>query len=92
MSTRQTKSSIHHKTDRAEGVVEAAVASLANGAEKLGELSDALKDKVRGIGRHVADGTKDLANQANKQAHLHPLAVFGIAFAAGIVLARAVRR
>ena len=90
MSTRQTKASVH--ADHAESGVQAAVASLANGAEKLGELSDALKDKVRGFGHHIADGTRDLADRANKQAHLHPLAVFGIAFAAGVVLARALRR
>ena len=87
MNARQTKSSIRQKTDRAKSGVEVAT---ANGTEKPGALGDA--GKACSIGRRMTEGTKDLVNQANKQARLHPLAVFGIAFAAGIVLARAVRR
>jgi len=92
MNTRQVKSSIHQNADRVEGGVEAAASGLAAGAKKLDELRDALKAKVRGIGQRVADSTAELASQANRQAHIHPLAVFGIAFAAGMVLARAIRR
>jgi len=40
----------------------------------------------------LLDQTKDLRAELAKQAREHPLATFGLAFAAGVLLARALRR
>lgn len=92
MNTKETKAQIRKGADKIESGVEAAADSLAEGAEALGEHSDELQDKLRDIGRHILNTTKELSDEAAKQARLRPLAVFGVAFVAGVIVARALRR
>jgi hypothetical protein len=92
MNTNETKARIRKSAEQIESGVAAAAASLTNGAEALGEQSDELQDKLRDIGRRLLGTTKELSDEAAKQARLRPLALFGIAFVAGIIVARALRR
>lgn len=92
MNTKETKAQIRKSADKIERGVAAAAASLTNGADALGEQSDELQEKLRDIGRRILDTTKELSDEAAKQARLRPLAVFGIAFVAGVIVARALRR
>ena len=92
MNTREIKAQINKSADQIESGVAAAAASLGNGAEALGEKGNELQENLREIGRNLLESTKALTDEAAKQARLRPLAVFGIAFAAGVVVARALRR
>jgi len=92
MNTSQIKAKIHNSADEIESGVAAVAASLSNGAEALNDKRDELQDNLREIGRNLLESTKALTDEAAKQARLRPLAVFGIAFVAGIVAARALRR
>ncbi|MGA9333901.1 MAG: hypothetical protein WBV39_06455 [Rudaea sp.] len=49
-------------------------------------------DELRDMGARIADSTKGLREQLAKQTQRNPLASVGVAFAAGILLARALRR
>lgn len=55
----------------------------ANGAE--------LEDQLREAGERFAQGAKTFSAAAAEQVRAHPLAAFGIAFAAGIVVSRWLR-
>ncbi len=92
MNTKEVKAQIHKNADHIENGVAAMAASLANGAEALGEQRDELQDKLRDFGRRMLDSTKTLTDEATKQARLRPLAVFGVAFVAGVIVARVLRR
>jgi len=92
MNTKETKAQIRKSADQVESGVEAVAASLTNGADALGEQSDELQDTLRDIGRRLLDTTKELSDAAAKQARLRPLAVLGVAFVAGVIVARALRR
>lgn len=52
----------------------------------------AFENELRDMSQRLLDNTKGLREEVGKQARLHPLATFGIAFAAGIMVARALRR
>ena len=92
MNMNETKARIRKGAEYVESGVAEAAESLTNGAEALGEQSEELQEKLRDIGRRLLDTTKELSDEAAKQARLRPLAVFGIAFVAGVIVARAWRR
>jgi type II secretory pathway component PulF len=92
MTTREIKAKINKRADQIESGVAMAAESLTNGADALGEQSDELQDNLREIGRNLLESTKALTDEAARQARLRPLAVFGIAFVAGVIVARALRR
>jgi t-SNARE complex subunit (syntaxin) len=92
MNTKETRAQIHQTADQVENGVAAAAASLGNGVEALGEKRDEMLDTLRDIGRRLLDSTKALTDEAARQARLRPLAVFGVAFVAGVIVARVVRR
>lgn len=56
----------------------------ANGAK--------LEDDLREAGDRFADGAKKFSAAATEQIREHPLAAFGVAFAAGVVISRWLRR
>ena len=56
----------------------------ANGAK--------LEDDLRDAGARFADGAKKFSEAATEQIRDNPLAAFGVAFAAGIVISRLLRR
>jgi len=92
MSTKEIKAQIHKAGDRVEDGVEAAAAALGNGVDALDAQRGELQDMLRDLGRRMRESTKALTDEATRQARLRPLAVFGLAFLAGVVAARALRR
>jgi len=92
MNMNETKARIRKTAEHVESGVAAAAESLTNGADALGEESEELQEKLRDIGRRLLDTSKELGDEAAKQARLRPLAVLGIAFVAGVIVARALRR
>lgn len=56
----------------------------ANGAQ--------LEDDLRDAGERIGEGARKFGDAAAEQIREHPLAAFGIAFAAGVLLTRMLRR
>lgn len=92
MNTKEVKAQIHKGADRIESDVEAAATRIGNGADALAEQRDELMQTLRDLGRRMLESSKALSDEAVKQARLRPLAVFGVAFLAGVVAARVLRR
>ena len=51
-----------------------------------------LEHDLRAAGTRLLDETRGLRAELTRQAQQHPLATFGVAFAAGLLVARALRR
>ncbi|MEO8803049.1 MAG: hypothetical protein ABI304_03545 [Rudaea sp.] len=83
---------IRNSADKIDGGVAAVAASVSNSVDSLNEKRHELQDKAREFGRGLLDDAKELTDEVTKQAHLRPLAVFGVAFVAGVVVARLLRR
>lgn len=92
MSTSQVKAQIHKTAERIEDGVEAAAAGIANGADALDAQRDELLETLRDLGRRMLESSKALSDEAARQARLRPLAAFGAAFIAGVIVARVLRR
>ncbi len=92
MKSEHIKAKIHKGAEEIERGVEAAAEQLANGAETTVRKCDALKSGIEDIAQRLRDGTKGMSDEIAKQARLHPLATFGVAFAAGLIVARVLRR
>ena len=92
MSTKSIKSKIKKGADKSESRMASVAASLSNGAGTLNRRGGAMKDRLSYIGRHLLGSTRDLTDEVSAQARLRPWAVFGIAFAAGVIITRALRR
>ena len=92
MSTNEVKAQIHKGAKRVENGVEAAADNLGNGIDALAAHRDELLETFRDVGRRLLESSRALTEEAAKQARLRPLAVFGVAFVAGIIAARVLRR
>lgn len=76
---------IHDGVDAVEGAVDTSVDSFS---ARLASLETQLRES----GERVLANAKDLGDVASKQMRSHPLAAFGVAFVAGIAIARLLRR
>lgn len=92
MSTKEVKAQIHKQAERIESGVEDVANELGDGADAVAAQRDDLQETLREFGRHIADSLKTLTDEASRQAQQRPLAVFGVAFLAGVIAARALRR
>jgi len=67
----------------------------SNSEEAIDEVSErleALERQLRDAGDRLLESAKSLTDAASKQMQLHPMAAFGVAFLAGITVARLLRR
>lgn len=78
--------------DAAKESAESAGGELHRLRAKLRANGEQLEDELRDAGERFADGAKKLGEAAVEQVREHPLAAFGVAFAAGVVVARWLRR
>lgn len=92
MSTEQIKANMHRSAEKIDGDAEKVMGKLAADARAFAERCEVLRDEWLGKGRRLLDDTKGLRQEASQQARMHPLATFGVAFAAGLIIARALRR
>lgn len=92
MSTKSVKSKIKKGANKSQSRIAGAAASLSNGVGTLNRSGGAMMDRLSYIGRHLLGSTRDLTDEVSAQARLRPWAVFGIAFAAGVIMTRALRR
>lgn len=73
-----------------EGVAEAGAQARRFGA-RLRDNGAQLEDELRDAGKRFTHGARQFGDAASDQIRQHPLAAFGIAFAAGILLTRCLR-
>lgn len=88
-----------HLDEAGEEVVDAVDESIDAGKgelhklrEKLRDNSARLEDDLRDAGARLGEGARTLGTALGDQVREHPLAAFGIAFAAGVIVSRAMRR
>ncbi|HEY6943030.1 hypothetical protein [Dokdonella sp.] len=72
--------------------IEAMRGELRRLREKLRANGAHLEEELREAGERFAEGAKTFGSAAAEQVKAHPMAAFGIAFAAGFILSRALRR
>jgi ElaB/YqjD/DUF883 family membrane-anchored ribosome-binding protein len=88
-----------HLGDAGDEVVDAVDESIDAGKgelhrlrAKLRENGSQLEDDLRDAGARLSEGARTLGSALSEQVREHPLAAFGIAFAAGVIVSRAMRR
>ena len=81
----EAANTIHNGVDVAEEQVDETVSAFA------ARLA-ALEAQWREHGEELLASAREIGGVAEKQVRAHPLAAFGIAFAAGIVVAKLLRR
>ena len=86
-----TEGSVSAHTESECGI-DALAKKVAQSAQALGAHCEALRRKFDQVDTPLHEKAKGLADAVSEQARAHPLATFGIAFAAGALLARALRR
>lgn len=92
-------SGIDSAAGRAHETVDAAADKLDAAAEKIDAVADDLNDRLSEIQERLkADGerlfasAREFGDVISKQTRLHPLTACGVAFVAGIAVARLLRR
>jgi len=76
---------LHNGVDAAEEKLDESVAAFS---ARLASLEAQLRDS----GERLLISAKEMSNLAGKQMRTHPLTAFGVAFVAGIAVARLLRR
>ncbi len=92
MRVHSVKSSVEEVAAKAHNGVDAVEEAIE---ENLGAFSDRLKgleQQLRQAGDRLLDNAKTLSAEAGKQTKLHPLAALGVAFVAGVTVAKLLRR
>jgi len=79
-------------TDAAADGMDAVGGEARRLGDKLRANGQQLEEELREAGERFVEGAKTFGSAAAEQVRAHPLAAFGIAFAAGYVLSRAMRR
>jgi ElaB/YqjD/DUF883 family membrane-anchored ribosome-binding protein len=76
---------IHNGVDQAEDTVDDSVDAFSARLELL-------ETQLRDSGERLLASAKQMSSLAEKQVRTHPVAAFGVAFVAGIAVARLLRR
>jgi ElaB/YqjD/DUF883 family membrane-anchored ribosome-binding protein len=77
--------------DAAKESVEATKGEFHRLRAKLRSNGAQLEDELRDAGERFTEGAKKFGEAAAEQVRAHPMAAFGIAFAAGVVVSRWLR-
>jgi ElaB/YqjD/DUF883 family membrane-anchored ribosome-binding protein len=89
------------RTAKAAAPEDAAVHDGANGSsdsrtrddiDAAAERLEALEEQLRDAGERMLESARTLTAAASKQMQTHPLTAFGVAFVAGLAVARLLRR
>ena len=87
-----TKTNIHAVAENLHNGIDAADEKLDAAVDAFSARLTSLEGRLREYGEQFLSGTKDVRKKARKHASDHPLAAFGIAFVAGVTVARLFRR
>jgi ElaB/YqjD/DUF883 family membrane-anchored ribosome-binding protein len=86
------KSSAAQAADRIHNGVDAAEETIDESVDGFSARLALLEAQLRDSGERLLANAKQLSDVAGKQVRTHPVAAFGVAFVAGIVVARLLRR
>lgn len=89
---RSIKSSTADIAEKLHNGVDVAEEKLDDSVTAFSARLAGLETQLRDVGDRLLANAKELSGTAGKQMRTHPLATFGVAFAAGIVAARLLRR
>lgn len=84
-STEKVARKLHNGIDAADERIDEAVDAFSVRLAKL-------EDRLREQGDKLLSNARDARDSASEQVRAHPLAAFGVAFVAGITIARLFRR
>jgi ElaB/YqjD/DUF883 family membrane-anchored ribosome-binding protein len=95
MATRDIKDTIEDGAERiadtARSGADSAKGEFSKFSAKLRANGAQLEDELRDAGERISEGAKKFGDAAVEQIREHPLAAFGIAFAAGVLISRVMR-
>jgi ElaB/YqjD/DUF883 family membrane-anchored ribosome-binding protein len=91
-TSNETKADMDKSTEQLKDAARAAADGFRHAAEGLRGAAHAASDELAEAGAAAARGAHDLWDQAGNAIRKNPMAAFGIAFAAGILLAKLMRR
>jgi ElaB/YqjD/DUF883 family membrane-anchored ribosome-binding protein len=86
------KSSAAQAADRIHNGVDAAEETIDESVDGFSARLALLEAQLRDSGERLLANAKQLSDVAGKHVRTHPVAAFGVAFVAGIVVARLLRR
>ena len=94
-SVRETRNSIEDVGEEIAGAAKSGVDTAKSELGKLGAKLRAngarLEDELHEARERIGEGAKKFGDAAAEQIREHPLAAFGIAFAAGVLISRILR-
>ena len=82
-------SSIRHGVENAADM---AGQRMQDASAALGTNIEELEERLREVSDRLADAAKTMRSIASQQVHEHPVAAFGIAFLAGVAVAKLLQR
>jgi len=91
-TSNETKAGSDKQTEQLKDAARTAADGFRQAAEGLRDAAHAAGDELAQAGSAAARGAHDLWDQAGDAIRKNPMAAFGIAFAAGILLAKLMRR
>jgi ElaB/YqjD/DUF883 family membrane-anchored ribosome-binding protein len=91
-SERTIKAVAADTADKIHNGVNAAEDKLDDSVDAVSIRLASLEAQLRDTGERLLANAKELGETAGKQMRTHPLAAFGVAFVAGIAVARLLRR
>lgn len=86
------KSAAANAADRLHNGVDTAEEKIDESVDALGARLESLEAQLRESGERLLASAKEMSGLASQQMRTHPLAAFGVAFVAGIAVARLLRR
>lgn len=92
MNKAEVKAATAESTDHLKEAARAAADGFRQAAEGLRGASRVAGEELSEASTAAARGAHDLWDQAGEAIRKNPMAAFGIAFAAGLVLSRVLRR
>lgn len=91
-ATNETAAAVGQSTEHLRDAARAAADGFRQAAEGLKGATRAAGEELSEAGAAAARGATDLWDQAGEAIRKNPMAAFGIAFAAGLILSRLTRR
>ncbi len=82
----------HGSGDRAADKIDAAAEKMDTAADDLNERIADISERLKADGERLLASARELGDMIGKQTRQHPLTACGIAFVAGIAVARLMRR
>ena len=92
MAAEAAASRAHARVERAADKIDAATDKMDAAADDLNDRIGEISERLKADGERLLASARELGEVISKQTRQHPLTACGIAFVAGIAVARLIRR